>query len=106
MENVIFVTTTLNTKWLKYQQSIIKVLFPSSGQLVIDGRQNWPLSWFYWIDEVKKTKYEYFIHIDEDFFIESKDELIKAIDMMSEYDLVGVPDGGHKYRGANPIAIN
>ena len=26
--------------------------------------------------------------------------------MMKDYDLVGIPDGGHSYRGANPIAIN
>jgi hypothetical protein len=44
--------------------------------------------------------------MDEDFFIQSKEELEKAVEMMNDYDLVGIPDGYHHYRGANPIAIN
>lgn len=106
MKNVVFVTTTLYTKWLSYQKKIIKSLFPSSQYIIVDGQKDWPNSWFYWIDEVKKTDCEYFIHVDEDFFLQSKKDLKKAIEMMDEYDLVGIPDGYHHYRGANPIAIN
>lgn len=51
---------------------------------------------------------KYFIHIDEDFFITSKNELLKVISKMesNNIDLMGVPDGGYNYRGANPIAMN
>lgn len=107
-KEIVFVTTTLYTKWLDHQKEIIKKLFPDSEHLIIDGRSNWPYSWFYWIEEVKKTNYKYFIHIDEDFFITSKEEFIKCLDKMESegIDLLGVPDGLHHYRGANPVAIN
>lgn len=105
---ICFVTTTLYSKWLEYQNNIIKDMFPNSKCILIDGRDNWPLSWFYWIEEVKKSECKYFIHIDEDFFITDKDELIKVIKKIddNDIDIIGCPDGYHEYRGANPIAIN
>lgn len=106
--DIVFVTTTLYTKWLDYQQNIIKKLFPESEIITVNGQGNWPNSWFYWIDEVKKSDKKYYIHLDEDFFITSKDELIKAIYKLEngECDLLGCPDGYHHFRGANPVAIN
>lgn len=107
-KDIIFVTTTLYTKWLGYQSKIVKELFPNSKHVVVDGRHNWPLSWFYWIDKIKNENYKYFIHIDEDFFITSKDSVLEAVQKMEDenLDLMGVPDGLHHYRGANPVAIN
>jgi hypothetical protein len=107
-KEVVFVTTTLYTKWLDYQSNIIKKLFPKSNHIIIDGRDNWPYSWFYWIEEVKKTDYKYFVHIDEDFFITDENEFIKCIEKMDtdNIDLLGCADGYHHYRGANAIAIN
>lgn len=107
-KEIVFVTTTLYTKWLTYQQKIIKKYFPESQHILVDGRQNWPISWFYWIDKVKLSSAKYFIHIDEDFFLTSKDELIRCLEKMNEFniDLLGCPDGYHHYRGANPVAIN
>lgn len=107
-EDIIFITTTLYTKWLSYQSNIIKKLFPNSKHILIDGRDNWPNSWFYWINEVKKCDEKYYIHIDEDFFIESKEELLKAVSKLDEenIDLLGCADGYHHYRGANPVAMN
>lgn len=106
--DILFVTTTLYTKWLNYQSNIIKRLFPDSDHLIVDGKQNWPNSWFYWVDEVKKSNKKYFIHLDEDFFITNKEELIKCLEKMEtdKIDLMGVADGYHEYRGANPVAIN
>ncbi len=105
---ILFVTTTLYSKWLSYQSNIIKKLFPLSDYIIVDGRENWPNSWFYWIDEVKKSDKKYYIHIDEDFFITSKDELMKSIQKMEDdnIDLLGCPDGYHHFRGANPVALN
>ncbi len=59
---IIFVTTTLYSKWLSYQQNIIKIFFPNSQIITVDDRENWPNSWFYWIDEVKKSDKKYYIH--------------------------------------------
>jgi hypothetical protein len=107
-KDICFVTTTLYTKWLKYQSDIIKYNFPNSQHIIIDGRNNWPNSWFYWIEEVKKSNSKYFVHIDEDFFITNKEEFLKVIEKMEtdDLDLIGCPDGLNSYRGANPVAIN
>jgi hypothetical protein len=107
-KSIVFITTTLHTKWLGYQSKIIKNFFPDSLHIVIDGRTNWPNSWFWWINEVKKTNCDYYIHIDEDFFITNPDEIWKVIEKMENdnVNIMGCPDGYHQYRGANPIAIN
>ena len=107
-KDICFVTTTLYTKFLAYQSTILKKEFPDSTHLIINGTKNWPNSWFYWIDEVKKTNCKFFIHIDEDFFLTSKDELMKALNKMDDegIDIMGTSDGYSQYRGANPVAIN
>ena len=112
-KEIVFVTNSLYTKWMVYQSDIIKKLFPDSDHIVINGstvefKSNWPNSWFYWIDEVKKSDKKYYIHIDEDFFITSKDELLKAVNKFEDnsIDLMGCPDGYQHFRGANPVAIN
>ena len=107
-KDIVFVTTTLYSKWLDYQSKIINKLFPDSQHIVVDGRGNWPNSWFYWINEVKKSDKKYYVHIDEDFFITRKEEILRVISKMEEekIDIVGCPDGYHHYRGANPVAIN
>ena len=108
MKDLVFVTTALHTKWLRYQQKIIRKYFPKSGSMIIDGRKDWPNSWYYWIDKVKKSNKKYYIRIDEDFFITSREELLKSIDRMNDHDvgLFGCSDGFHHYRSANPVAIN
>jgi hypothetical protein len=107
-DDIIFITTTLGSKWLEYQKSIIKNLFPDSQHVIIDGSSNWPYAWFYWIDEIKKFKSKWFVHIDEDCFIESKDEIIRLIKKMDDedYSISAVSDAYHHYRGANHVAIN
>ena len=37
---ICFVTTTLYSKWLEYQNNIIKDMFPNSKCILIDGRDN------------------------------------------------------------------
>ena len=106
--DIIFITTTLQTKWLKYQRGIIRNLFPGSEHIIIDGSRDWPYSWFYWMDEIKKIPGKWFVHIDEDCFLESRDELIKLIGKMEKdgYSVSAVSDGYHHYRGANGTAVN
>ena len=107
-KDIVFVTTTLHTKWLNYQKRLIKNMFPDSQHIIVDGRGNWPNSWFYWIDEVKKCNQKYYVHIDEDFFLTSREEFMKVFDKMESenLDLVGCSDAYHHFRGANPVAIN
>lgn len=107
---IVFVNTTLKTKWLGYQQSIIEHFFPNSKRIVVDGTKNWPRSWFYWVDEVTQLNHEakYFIHLDEDFFITSKQEVINSIKLLkkNEIDFAGCSDCLFPYRHGNPIAFN
>lgn len=107
-QDICFVTTSIYTKFLDYQSEIIKREFPNSYHLIIDGTSNWPNSWFYWIEEVKKLPHRFFIHIDEDFFLTSKSELLRVIEKMEDQniDVIGVPDGYFQFRGANPVAMN
>jgi hypothetical protein len=107
-KDIVFVTTTLYTKWLFYQSSIIKELFPESTHIWVDGRKNWPNSWFDWIAKLKYRKEKYYVHVDEDFFFTSKKEFMKCIELMENDDisLLGCPDGYHQFRQHNPVAIN
>ena len=106
--DIVFVTTTLYTKWLNYQSEIIKKLFPEADHIIVDGTKNWPSSWFNWINETKKSNKKYYIHIDEDFFITNKTEVVKCIEKMQsdDIDLLGCSDGYNNYRQHNPVAIN
>ena len=107
-KDIVFVTTTLYTKWLEYQTKLVKKEFPGSQHVIVDGTSNWPNSWFNWINQVKGIEAKYYVHLDEDFFIKSGYELRKAIQKLSTdgIDLLGVSDGFHHYRGANHVAIN
>ena len=107
-KEIVFITTTFFSKWLNYQRRCIKKFFPESEFITIDGNKNWPYAWFYWLDELKGRKEKWFVHIDEDCFLSSRDELEKLIFEMEREDatLSAVSDGFHHYRGANPVAIN
>lgn len=111
--DIVFVTTSLMTKWLTYQSKIIKNMFPGSEHIIIDGsspdfRRDWGTNWYKWISTVEKSQAKFYIHIDEDFFILNKNEILKAIIKMEKdnINLLGCSDGYHYYRSHNPLAIN
>ena len=106
--DIVFATTTLFSDCLEVQKNIIKNMFPNSQHILIDGRDTvkWPNSMFYWINLVKETDAKYFILIDEDCFLTDKEEILKTIFLLDEYDFIGCPDGYHPARTANPIVIN
>jgi len=106
--DVVFITTTLNSKWLSYQRSLISKFFPESQHLIIDGSSNWPYAWFYWMKDIKSMDAKWFVHIDEDCFLTGRDELEKLIEKMETEGITvsAVSDGYNHYRGANPVAIN
>lgn len=106
--DIVFVTPSLSTKWIEYQQKILRSNFPESSFIVIDGRGGWPKSWFLWINEVKKTDKKWYIHIDEDCFIENKSEIIRLLEKM-EIEDIGISATSEAYchfRGNNPVAFN
>jgi len=107
-KDIIFVTTTLYTECLELQQSLIEKNFPGSERKLVDGRDllKWPNSFFYWMEDVKKSDAKYFVHIDEDCFITNREEILKVISMLDRYDIIGCPDGYHPPRPVNPIVIN
>lgn len=106
--DLLFVTTTVFSRWLDYQKQLIKKFFPGSEILIIDGRQNWPYAWFYWMEKIQDRTEKWFVHIDEDCFLTGREPLIELIQKAEDgdYTLAAVSDGFHHYRGANPVAIN
>lgn len=51
---------------------------------MVDGTKNFPKSWFYWIDIIKNTNKKYYVHLDEDFFITSKREVLLCLEKLNE----------------------
>jgi hypothetical protein len=112
-KDIVFITSSLMTKWMNIQSKLIKHYFPNSRHIIINGSTNefiskWPNSWFYFLYELQKCDEKFYVHIDEDFFLDSREELLKTFDKMeaNNIDLMGVSDGNNHYRGANPVAIN
>lgn len=107
-EDVIFLTTSLYTKWLRYQSNIINNIFPKSQHIIIDGRNDWPYVWFYWIAILKNIRAKWLVHLDEDCFLMGRNQLIELISKMehNDYTLSAVSDAYHQYRRYNPVAVN
>ena len=106
--DIIFVTTSMSTKWISHQQKIIKDNFPESTFLVVSGMDKWPTAWFYWIEEVKKSSAKWYIHIDEDCFIENRSEVVRLIQKMEEENIgiSAISEAYCHFRGNNPVAFN
>ena len=106
--DIIFVTTSMSTKWIAHQQKILKDNFPDSNFLVVSGMDKWPTAWFYWIEEVKKSSAKWYIHIDEDCFIENKKEVIRLIQKMEDENIgiSAISEAYCHFRGNNPVAFN
>lgn len=106
-KDILFVTTSHDKFLLKKQQKILSKLFPSSNKIVVEEGQ-WPYKWFNWIPLVKGREERYFIHLDVDFFITSKEETMESVREIekNDYSLYGISDGYDPFRGANPIALN
>lgn len=110
-KDIVFVTTTLHTKWLGYQQQLLEKHFPNSDRVVVDGTnflRQWPNAWFWWIENIKGRKEKWYIHVDEDFFLENSEEVYSLLEKMESegYDLAGTSDGFSHFRGNNPVALN
>lgn len=107
-EDILFITPTIWTRWLDESRRLVSSMFPSSEHLVIDGTERWPYDWFKWIDATRDRPQRWLVHIDEDCFLKSGDELLRLISAMEDEGttLAAVSDGCHHYRGANAVAVN
>lgn len=105
---ITFFTTSTLSDIQETQSKCIKRFFPESEQIIIDGRTGWFAIWYKWLDIAKDKDSDWFIHIDEDCFITSRDEILNLIKEMEEnrYDVAGPPDGGYTYRSGNHMAFN
>jgi hypothetical protein len=106
--DIVFVTTSMSTKWIGYQQKILNANFPKSTFVVVSGIGNWPKSWFYWIDQIKNLDKKWYIHIDEDCFLESREEVLKLLEKMDAEDIgiSAISEAYCHFRGNNPVAFN
>ena len=107
MKITFFTTTTYSDIQIK-QSECIKRNFPNSQHILIDGRNGWFTVWYSWLNYAKNIESEWYIHIDEDCFINSDIEILKLINFMKEnnYDISGPPDGHFEYRSGNHMALN
>lgn len=104
---MLFVTTSMGTKWEPYSQALLKISFSDTKRIIVNGRKNWnPLSF---VDVSLLSQYDYIIHVDEDCFVLNGDDISRWVALMEENEklaIVGTPDGGTFHRDFNPIACN
>jgi hypothetical protein len=107
---IAFFTTSMRTDVQETQSACLERLFPSSTRSLMDGRRNWPQSWFSWLGVagVELDRYDWFIHLDEDCFMLEKEPLLRLLREMKDSGsgIAGPPDAWHHYRSYNPMALN
>lgn len=107
-KDILFVTPTVWTRWLVHSRRLVAQHFPGSEHAVVDGTKRWPYDWFDWVGLIKGKPQRWVVHIDEDCFLQGRDELLRLISIMEGEGstLAAVSDGYHHYRGANAVAVN
>lgn len=105
---IVFFTTSTFSDIQEVQSECINKLFSKSEHIKIDGRTGWFDVWYKWLDHAKDYEADWYIHIDEDCFILSKDEIENTIQymMQKKLDIAGCPDGYFEYRSGNHMALN
>jgi hypothetical protein len=106
--DIVFVTTSLFTKWHFISESLVKKHFPGSEHIHIGGRVGWFDVWFRWIDRIRGRSEKYFVHIDEDCFLLSRKGVHDVIERMeSEGSVIaGIPDANFHWRDYSSICVN
>jgi len=105
---IVFFTTSTFSDIQEVQTACIRKFFPESHHVKFDGRRGWFMVWYQWLDFAKTYEADWYVHIDEDCFITSKEEIENLIQYMTdnEYDIAGPPDGHFEYRSGNHMAFN
>lgn len=106
--DIVFVTTSLSTKWEAYSAGQVKKYFPGSTHIHVDGRTGWFDVWFEWIKRLENRPEKYFIHLDEDCFILNRENVLEAIELMvNEGSVVaGIQDSNFYWRDYSSVCIN
>jgi hypothetical protein len=115
-KEIAFFTTAIGTRWLFYQQYLLRAHYPGSQRYIINGNVRWNFDSgldCVWYDFVKHAiasppEVKYFVCIDEDCFITRPAfvyDLIKKLEN-EQISLIGPPDVIDQIRGANPLALN
>ncbi len=104
---LLFVTTSLGTRWESYSQALVRRGYPSTKRIIVDGTRDWsPLGF---LGPALREDSDYTIHVDEDCFLydpSQLDLLISRMEADKDIVLAGTPDGGDFYRDHNPYACN
>jgi len=105
---IVFFTTSTFSDIQEVQSKCIKKLFPESEHIKIDGTTGWFTVWYEWLNRSYKYVADWYIHLDEDCFVTSKEEIKNLIQYMTEnnLDIAGPPDGHFEYRSGNHMAFN
>ncbi len=105
---ITFCTTSTFSDVQELQSKCIRNNFPESHHLKFDGRKGWFTVWYSWAQYCQNFESDYYVHIDEDCFITSRDEIMNLIQYMEEngIDIAGPPDGHFEYRSGNHMALN
>lgn len=105
---IVFFTTSTFSDIQEIQSECIRRLFPDSDHIRIDGRSGWFDVWYEWLNISNKYESDWYVHLDEDCFITSREEIENLILYMIEnnLDIAGPPDGHHEYRSGNHMALN
>lgn len=105
---IVFFTTSTFSDIQETQSACIRKFFPESNHVKFDGRRGWFAVWYQWIEWAKNYQADWYVHIDEDCFINSREEIDNLISFMTKegYDIAGPPDGHFEYRSGNHMAFN
>lgn len=114
--DIIFLTPTVGSIWLFYQQYLIKKFFPNSKRILINDNHRWDFNLgreCVWYDFIKKAQEvssgeKYFVHIDEDCFLTNKEGVLDTLYKLENENaaLIGPTDNMYPIRGGNPFALN
>jgi|LauGreDrversion4_2_1035121.scaffolds.fasta_scaffold07776_3 hypothetical protein len=105
---ITFFTTSTFSDIQEYQTACIRKFFPQSQHIKFDGRSGWFSVWYRWLDYSMSVDSDWYVHIDEDCFITSADQILELISDMEKdgIDIAGPPDGHFEYRSGNHMALN
>lgn len=115
-KQIAFLTTAIGTRWIFYQQYLLRRHFPGARRIIINGNVRWDFTKgldCVWYDFVKQAvsfpdDVKYFIHIDEDCFITNPPAIYELISKMERdgISLMGPSEVIERVRGENPMALN
>lgn len=108
MSRITFFTTSTFSDIQEYQTACIRKFFPDSQHIKFDGRSGWFAVWYSWLEYARTVDSDWYVHIDEDCFITSAEQINSLIADMeaSGADIAGPPDGHFEYRSGNHMAFN